>query len=427
MSLVESGEPHMVMREYPDVSEIRSIKDIKKSMVVDTANIETFLIKIDSSGKKQWERKFGKSGIYGMNSFAATEDGGFILAGIASGNGFESSAWVIKTNDEGREQWNRNYENGINDANSIKQVKDGGYVFISYPSRLIKIDAKGKTEWDRIFKIGEFDLIRSVNQASDDGYLLLGYSSNMQIENPVGLIIKTDPEGYEEWNRTIGGKETESSIEYGKETADGGTILAGTVRKIYADYLFSWDNISTESGMLREILKQRFSIEITNDDKIEKIDENTIKLSGREKSFFLKLNQEKTKLNMMTSDGRTYEFMVKEDSGKRNIYNYGLDDAWIVRTDSKGNELWNLTFGGTNNDGAVSLKPTSDGGYIITGYTRSFGAGNDDDAWIIKIAGAEPPFEPESTAFKKPPEKSISGFGIFAAISLILSYFYRGK
>ncbi len=121
---------------------------------------------------------------------------------------------------------------------------------------------------------------------------------------------------------------------------------------------------------------------------------------------------------------RTDEFIAKTENGKTDIYSYGTSDAWIARTDAGGNELWNLTFGGANMDGAASLAPTSDGGYIIAGYTRSYGAGN-DDAWIIKIAGAEPPFKPASTAFEKPAEKTMPGFEIFTAISAILLFLKR--
>jgi predicted secreted protein len=53
------------------------------------------------------------------------------------------------------------------------------------------------------------------------------------------------------------------------------------------------------------------------------------------------------------------------------------------QTDSQGNEQWNKTFGGSNNDLASSIQLKGDGGYIIAGWTESFGAGG-SDAWLIK-------------------------------------------
>jgi len=70
-------------------------------------------------------------------------------------------------------------------------------------------------------------------------------------------------------------------------------------------------------------------------------------------------------------------------AGGTRSYGAGKDDVWLIKTDAQGKKLWDHTFGGLGYDVANSVQQTSDGGYILAGWTISYGAGV-EDAWIIK-------------------------------------------
>ena len=62
----------------------------------------------------------------------------------------------------------------------------------------------------------------------------------------------------------------------------------------------------------------------------------------------------------------------------------GSHDLWVLKLDTSGNVTWQRTYGGTGDDDASAVQETSDGGYIVAGYTLSFGAGN-GDIWVLKL------------------------------------------
>jgi hypothetical protein len=91
-----------------------------------------------------------------------------------------------------------------------------------------------------------------------------------------------------------------------------------------------------------------------------------------------------------TTDGGCV-FAVTTDSNDRDVIgNHGNSDAWVVKLDTHGEIVWQKTLGGSSSDYVYSIIRSTDGGYVIAGWTtRNDGdiSGNHGgaDAWVIKF------------------------------------------
>jgi len=86
-------------------------------------------------------------------------------------------------------------------------------------------------------------------------------------------------------------------------------------------FLFSWDNVpGKDNGKLIEYLEQKYGVDWVRTAKIEKIDNNEIRIATEKNILSLRLNNENTKVTLTINKVRTDEFIVKTENSKLNIY-----------------------------------------------------------------------------------------------------------
>ena len=181
------------------------------------------VIKTDANGNQQWAQSFGGGGNEWAGSVQQTNDGGYIIGGEAGSFGNNGQAYLIKTDSNGNQQWGNNYGGILTGEGilSIQQTTDGGYViagYIFYPNSnnnwdfyLSKIDPNGNQQWVQTFGGVLVDYALSMQQTSDDGYIIAGVINlNDPNNNADCYVVKTDVNGQEEWSQSYGGNDFES-------------------------------------------------------------------------------------------------------------------------------------------------------------------------------------------------------------------------
>ena len=322
-------------------------------------NDDVWLIKTDSSGNEIWNNTFGGSELDRGRNGEQTTDGGYIIVGYtesySSGN---SDVWLIKTNSNGDEEWNWTFGGSDDDYGlCIQQTTDGGYIIVGFryfsgPEYhdiwLIKTDSYGNMEWDKTFDITTHNYGYSIQQTSDGGYIITGYIYFPEDQNFDIWLIKTDSIGNLLWDKKYGKTGYDSGLSV-KQTSDGGYILTG--------YTESYGVGNGDVWLI-------------------KTDPN----GGEEwnRTFGGPYFDEGWCVQQTTDEGYIL-------TGRTESFGAGNQDVWLIKTNSNGDEEWNMTFGGTEFERGRFVQQTNDGGYIITGLTESYGFGG-SDVWLIKVA-----------------------------------------
>ncbi len=252
--------------------------------------------------------------------------------------------------------WTRTFGGENSDAcESIKPTEDGGYILsgstFSFGAGardlwLIKTDENGIEEWNQTYGGDGSETGYDVIQSDDEGYLITGYTNSFGNGEGDLWLLKTDSNGEEIWNNTYGGSDWEIGNKI-QGLEDNSVIIVGFTASIGAGGRDAWMLKIDSNG--DEVWNQTYG--------------------GIGDDYAYDIQK--------TLDGG---FIL---AGFSNSFGQGGTDIYMIKTDSEGNEEWSQTFGGSEDDYCLTLNRTNDEGYLLTGYTFSFGAG-ERDLWLIK-------------------------------------------
>lgn len=374
-------------------------------------DLDYWVWKMDESGELDWQKSFGGSGFDLLQSIRNTKDGGFILAGTSSSsNDFQKKEvckgntdfWVIKLDAKGEEQWQKTIGgSGQDELLCGFQTRDGGYMLggssSSSPSPLtpdgenekdnsiknskpdlyakseksrgnmdywiMKLDKDGLVQWQKTYG-GEYaDLLRSMEQTKDGGYILGGYSNSSQsgekVDTNSGIgdywILKIDGIGGIEWQKTYGGN-GDNQLYVLHQTEDGGYIAGGNSN--------SSTTLTAKGGNVRSgtdfwVLKmdEKGAIVWSETYDYGKVDILTSLVENKDHSYLIGGYAQNESSNAIG------KFTKKDEEG--------INDYIALKIDEKGEVLWDKTVGSAGEDILRKLIETRDGGYLMAGTSNA--------------------------------------------------------
>ncbi len=170
-------------------------------------------------------------------SVQQTTDGGYIVAGYTRSFGAGSfDILLFKLDGSGNIQWAKTFGGSDYDwAYSVQQTTDGGYIVAGYTRSfgagysdflLLKLDGSGNIQWAKTFGGSYYDEAYSVQQTTDGGYIVAGETHSFGAGSFDILLLKLDGSGNVQWAKTFGGDTIDLAYSV-QQTTDGGYIVAG--------------------------------------------------------------------------------------------------------------------------------------------------------------------------------------------------------
>jgi len=349
-----------------------------------------------------WIKNFGGTGDDSARSLIQTNDGGYAILGMTNSTDGDlalkelavNDYWLVKLDDNGDLEWQKTYGGSKDDqGQQVIQTSDGGYAITGYAMSddgdgsnnegfhdnwVLRLDATGTILWEKSFGFSGHDHSYDLVETADGGFFFSGFldvtSSNGEGSTDKSSLTahgvgefwgtKIDADGNLEWRKFFGGTNNDRS--FGVVNAhDGGYVLAGASESDDFD-------ISNPKG--------------SYDFWVVKVDKNG---NFVWENSFGGTGIDQAQDIMATPDGGYIIVGSTFSSDTQVTKNNGQSDVWLIKIDENGQLLWQKSFGGSGFDAAHSVRPSSDGGLLVCGNSKSFDGDvsenfGENDIWIFK-------------------------------------------
>src|SRR2546425_10162930 len=133
--------------------------------------------------------------------------------------------------------WDRTYVPTLGGGQNSEQTRDGGFIMSAYGGWVMKANAAGMPEWQREYlPMGYGSASGIVTPTRDGGYVVMGAARSIgYITGLDGWLLKLDRRGNVDWSKTYGGPNDDSFFS-GRQTSDGGYIVAGNSQSFGSPY-----------------------------------------------------------------------------------------------------------------------------------------------------------------------------------------------
>lgn len=287
-----------------------------------------------------------------------TADGGYLIAATTeNANPNDLDILVIKTDSHGEILQTRTYGGGgVDYPNSMIPTSDGNFFIVGYTQSfgggdqniyLLKVNQSGDTLFTKVYGGWGNEEGKEIIATADGKYAIIGPSNSVSATDNQISLMKINISGGIDWTKYYGTPQYESGRSV-KLCPDGGFIICGKT---------AVNPVSNASIYLAK----------TDSDGDTAW---TKTISGGANSY-------EGKYILANSDG-TYTLAIDDSSAAND------SDVRILKLDASGGIIWSKLYGGTSKDICKTIRPTTDGGYIVGGISRSFGWVN-PDMWLIKL------------------------------------------